>query len=247
MSLAWRLSAFATRHTPIKLARLHHDQPVASFTFDDFPRSAWEVAGPILARYAAKATYYPAGCYCGQMEGGLDYYDEQTLKDVVAAGHEIGCHTFSHEHGPDVSTALLRDDVERNAIFLREVLGEDLSLASFAYPYGDVSPRTKVLFARAFSTSRGIRPGVNGALTDLAQLKAVPLESRSWTAAEVERWVEAARAETGWLVFFSHDVSDAPSAFGCTPAMLEHALETVRAAGLEILPVKHAMAAAAFR
>ena len=58
--------------------------------------------------------------------------------------------------------------------------------------------------------------------------------------------VAAAMEQTGWIVFFSHDVDDHPSPYGATPQMLEHALETVSRAGIDILPVKHALARAAF-
>lgn len=87
---------------------------------------------------------------------------------------------------------------------------------------------------------------MNGRTLDLGQLKAVPLEIRSWTAEAVDQEVELARQTGGWIVFFSHDVSEAPSPYGATPAMLEHALDQVRAAGIEILPVKHAYARATF-
>jgi hypothetical protein len=136
-------------------------------------------------------------------------------------------------------------EADRNEAFLREHLG-DMPPASFAYPFGEVTPRTKRLFARRFPVSRGIYPGVNAGVIDLAQLKAVPLEKRSWRAADVERYVAEAAARKGWIVFFSHDVADDPSAYGATPEMLEHALETVTRAGIEILPVKHALAKAAF-
>jgi len=242
MSFMFRLNAFATRQLPIKLARLK-PAGLASFSFDDFPRSAWTVGGPILARHQARGTYYAVGDFCGRTVEGVEQYDEADLRAVHAAGHEIGCHTFSHAHGAEVSSAMLKDDVERNAIFLREVLGE-LDVASFAYPYGEATPRTKALFAKLFPVSRGIRPGLNGGLADLAQLRAFPLEIRSWKAADVERWVEAARATKSWLVFFSHDVAETPSPYGCTPQMLEHALTCVRDAGLEILPVGEAFAAA---
>jgi hypothetical protein len=77
---------------------------------------------------------------------------------------------------------------------------------------------------------------------DLGQLRAVPLEIRDWSAAAVERHVEAARATNGWIVFFSHDVSDAPSPYGATPEMLEHAVSRAHAAGMEMLPVREALA-----
>jgi hypothetical protein len=82
-------------------------------------------------------------------------------------------------------------------------------------------------------------------MIELAQLKAVPLERRNWSARQVEGLVEEARRRKGWIVFFSHDISDDPSAYGATPDMLEHALETVRSAGIDILPVREARALAA--
>jgi peptidoglycan/xylan/chitin deacetylase (PgdA/CDA1 family) len=244
MSFAYRLNAFATRQLPMKLARLRHDRPIASFSFDDFPKSAWTAGGPILERHGAKATYYAVGGFSGRTVEGVEQYDEIDLRAVHASGHEIGCHTYSHERGPGVSSDELKGDVARNAAYLEGVLGDGYRPETFAYPYGEVSPRTKALFAKAFPLSRGIRPGVNGSLSDLSQLRAVPLEARSWTAAEVERWVAAAKASNGWLVFFSHDVADAPSPYGCTPAMLEHALSCVRGSGFEILTVKDALAKA---
>jgi peptidoglycan/xylan/chitin deacetylase (PgdA/CDA1 family) len=244
MSFAYRLSAFAARRVTVKPARLRFPRPAASFSFDDFPLSAWETGGPILARHGARATFYAAGGFCGRRVDGLDYYDEQTLREIHAAGHEIGCHSFSHEPGPLVDSERLKDDLDRNAVFLREALGFDPGPLSFAYPYGQVCTRTKRLMAGRFPSSRGIHAGVNGPSADLAQLRAIPLERRSWKAARIERWIGEARARTGWLVFFSHDVSDDPSPYGCTPAMLEHAVAATRAAGFDIAPVKQALAMA---
>lgn len=241
MSFFFRLNAFATRHLPVKPARLKCERPLVSFTFDDFPKSAWVNGGPVLERFDAKATYYAVGDFCGRTVEDVEQYDEADLKAVHAAGHEIGCHTFRHGHGPEVSSADLRQEIADNAAFLSERLGE--TPVSFAYPYGDISPRTKALFGRTFASSRGIRPGVNGPISDLAQLRAYPLELRSSTEAMVEHWVEAARASKGWLIFFGHDVSDDPTPYGCTPAMLAHALGCVRKAGIDILTVRDALAA----
>jgi peptidoglycan/xylan/chitin deacetylase (PgdA/CDA1 family) len=243
MSFVYRLNAFAARQMTVRPVRIALERPAASFSFDDFPMSAWTVAGPILDRYGAKATYYAAGTYCGATEDGLAYYDEAALRAIHASGHEVACHSFSHEHGPTLSSTLLADDLERNAIFLKELLGEVEPL-DFAYPYGEVSPRTKRLTGARFASARGIHPGVNGPVADLSQLRAIPLERRSWSAAEVERWIAAAKAVNGWLVFFSHDVSDDPSPYGATPAMLEHALAAAQGAGFDLEPVAKVLARA---
>jgi peptidoglycan/xylan/chitin deacetylase (PgdA/CDA1 family) len=246
LSLTHRLNNLATRNIPVKLIRSRLDRPVASITFDDFPRSAWTIGGPILARHDARATYYAAGRFCGQTEDGLDYYSAEDLAAIRAAGHEIGCHTFSHLYGTGQTSAALDEDTDRNQAFVADLLG-DYPLSSFAYPYGDVSPRTKLLFSARFPTSRGIRRGVNAGVIDLAQLKAIGLEHKAWNPRAIERAIASAVRRRGWIIFFTHDVSDDPSPYGVTPRMLDHLLVAVRAAGVDILPVKHALARAAFQ
>jgi peptidoglycan/xylan/chitin deacetylase (PgdA/CDA1 family) len=246
LPLADRINNALTRRVSIKPAPVRFERPVASLTFDDFPRSAWTVGGPILARWGARATYYASGRFCGISEDGLDYYDRDDLKAVAAAGHEIGCHSFGHLHGTRTASAEILADLDANDRFFREAFG-DFRPASYAYPYGEASPRTKRLVSSRFATCRGIYPGVNRGWTDLSQLKAAPLEARSWSAEAVEALVADVAAGGGWLIFFSHDVSDSPSPYGATPAMLEHALQALAAAGIASLPVKAALAMGTFR
>jgi peptidoglycan/xylan/chitin deacetylase (PgdA/CDA1 family) len=245
-SIPWRIGREVTRRLPIKQIRSRAAKPMASITFDDFPRSAWTVGGPILARYGAKATYYAAGRFCGAREDGVDYFDAGDLAAARRAGHEIGAHSFDHRMAPEVATAELIADADRNAAFLAGHLGGERP-CSYAYPYGEASPRTKALMAQRFATARGIAKGVNAGAIDLAELKAIPLEARRWRPDAIDAAIARAAAHAGWLVFFTHDVDAAPTPFGVTPQMLDYLLERLTAAGVEILPVKHAMAKAAFR
>lgn len=235
-----RVNNLVTRGLPLKTIRSHADAALASITFDDFPKSAWTVGGPILARYGAKATYYASGGFCGQTEEGVEYFDDDDLAAVRAAGHEVGCHSFAHQQAPTVASAALAADLDRNAAFL----GGDM--ASYAYPYGQSSPRTKALMSRRFANARGIRSGVNAGWIDLAQLKAIPIEHRRWVPDEIDAALDAALASNGWVVFFTHDVAVAPTPFGATPEMLDAVLAKIAARGIEVLPVKHAMARCVF-
>ena len=245
MSLMERINRQITQRLPMKPVKSRLKSPVASITFDDFPRSAWTRGGEILARRNVKATYYVSGGFSGRTEDGLEYFTDGDLPEIASAGHEIGCHTYSHEKGPAVRTDTLMDDVDRNAAFVQDVLGDHV-LSSFAYPYGEASPRTKHLFANRFSTSRGIRKGVNKGVMDLSQLKAIGIENWWWTPSYIEAAVQKAKQENAWLIFFTHDISDTPSAYGATPQMLEHAVCALQAAEIEVLPVKHALARAMF-
>jgi peptidoglycan/xylan/chitin deacetylase (PgdA/CDA1 family) len=241
VNLLLRGNNVVARHIRVKPIHSRLVEPVASVSFDDFPRSAWIEGRPILQRHNAKATYYAAGRFCGQFEDGLEYYTADDLRQIRDAGHEIGCHTFSHEHTPGVDSAALHTDTMRDQAFVSDVLGE-YRLTSFAYPYGEVSVRTKLLFSRRFATCRGVQAGVNAGLVDLAQLNAIGLEHGGWDPALIESEVEAAVRRRGWIIFFTHDVSDSPSEWGATPEMLDHALSCVREVSIDILPVKDALA-----
>ena len=244
MGLLRRANNFVTRKLPLKLARSKLTRPVASVTFDDFPRSAWTVGAPILDRFGARATYYAAGRYLGAVEDGVDYYDTADLAALQAAGHEVGAHSYAHQMAPSLGPRALIEDAERNAGVLEPVVGRPM--ASYAYPYGEVSPRAKAVMAARFASARGIRRGVNAGMIDLAQLLAVPLEHRRWVPAEIDAAVAEAVERPGWLILFTHDVSETPSPFGCTPQMLTYTLQRLAEAGVETLPVRHAMARAVF-
>lgn len=235
-----RLNNIVTRALPLKSVKSRLAAPVASITFDDFPKTAWTVGGPILERHNARATYYTAGRFQGLTEDGIEYYDAADLAAVRAAGHEVGCHSFAHDPAPSLATKGLDADLARNADFLGG------HMASYAYPYGAISPRAKAVMGRRFANARGVRSGVNAGWIDLAQLNAIPIEFRRWRPGEIDDAIELAQATNGWIVFFTHDVTEAPSPFGCTPGMLDHVLGALGKAGIEILPMKHAMARAVF-
>ena len=78
--------------------------------------------------------------------------------------------------------------------------------------------------ARRFTNVRGVHPGVNVGRIDLAQLNAVSLETRCWDQDKIEAAIQTVRQGKGWLALYTHDVSDDPSPYGSTPAMLDWVL-----------------------
>lgn len=245
MSLLAKLNRKITDRFPVKLVKNKAGRPVASLSFDDFPRTAWTVGGPILARHGVLATYYTVGSFCGQTVDGVEQYQLDDLRAVAAAGHEIASHTFCHRAVYDSDDAALMRDEAANDAFFRQALG-DYRATSFAYPFGEASVRTKSLFGELYPTSRGIVDGVNAGWMDLAQLKACGIEKKHWSRARIEDQVAEAVERQAWLIFFTHDISADPTPYGATPQMLEHAIETLKAKGVEILTVKAALAATQF-
>jgi peptidoglycan/xylan/chitin deacetylase (PgdA/CDA1 family) len=234
---------FVTRAIPVKLIKSKLRRPVASFTFDDFPKSAWTVGGEILRRYNARGTYYVAGSLCGKVEKNIQYYDRYDLLALAEAGHEVGCHSFAHRRASQLTSMEIRSDAEQNADFLRKVLG-DIHLASFAYPYGDVDPRTKFLYGRLFPSSRGVRWGINTHFLDLALLRVARLYEIERLPQLLDEVILQARESLSWLIFLTHDVQPNPGPYGCSPDTLNRAMRKVSDLSIQILSVKHALALA---
>lgn len=235
-----KLTSLAARTLKVRPARLRGNRPVASISFDDFPKNAWTVAGPVLARHGVRGTYYTAGGFCGRTVEGTEFYGEADLRALAAAGHEIGCHGFAHQPTPTLTTAELAADAERNREFLTPFLNGEAPV-SYAFPFGRVSPRTKRFYAARFSTVRGVHPGINAGRVDLAQLNTVSLEVRCWDEGAIEASIQRALHEHAWLIFYTHDVSDSPSEYGSTPAMVDWALSRLAALRIPVLPVREAL------
>ncbi|RWC01478.1 MAG: polysaccharide deacetylase [Mesorhizobium sp.] len=234
-----------TRAWTARAVRSRLAAPVATITFDDFPRSAWTRAGPLLEEAGIRASYFVSGSFCERAVDGVEYFCREDLLAVHEAGHEIGCHTFGHQRVSKQSREALGASLDRNAAFVRDVLG-DVIMTSFAFPYGDASIPAKRLVSSRFAACRGVWAGVNAGLIDLSQLKAFGLEARVFARYPLKKVIAEAKATNGWLIFFTHDVTDVPTPWGCTPDQLKELIALLTDAGIEILPMKNAIGRVAF-
>ena len=219
---------------PVRLRR-----PVASFSFDDFPDTAWHVGGPLLARYDAPATYFVSGSLCGTSAFGQDFCTPDDIRAVHRAGHEIGAHTYRHVRVPTMSSREFREDSQRNEEFLTGLI-PGLKLESFAYPYGRTTLRCKTFVSRRYAHCRSTLAGVVTGRADMGQLPVVSLETFRWSKREIDTSIERVVAERGWVIFYTHDVRPDPTEWGSTPEVLDYALESVRKAGMDIMTIGEA-------
>lgn len=235
-----------TRAWAAKSLRSQLTAPVATISFDDFPRSAWTQAGPILEQAGVRATYFVSGSFCGREIDGIQYFDREVLKAVHEAGHEIGCHTFGHEVANQVSVDILAESISRNAAFVQDILG-DVIMTSFAFPHGIATIPSKYLVSRKFAAARGVWPSLNSGVIDLSQLGAFGLEAPILSKYPLKTLIMEAQAKKGWLNFFTHDIAETPSPWGCTPDQLKHLVSMLSDAGIEILPMNNAIGRIFFR
>ena len=226
--------------TPFKLNNAH---PIVSFTFDDFPESAASAGVPILDQYGAKATFYVAGGEVDKWSGHWQGVRAETIVDLHRHGHEIACHTFSHVRTTDLDATRLAGEIEANRRYL---LGLDpsMQIENFAYPYGLGSVWRKSQLAKTFRSSRSIIPGINRGTVDLHYLHSTPLTNCGIDGNGIDRAFDELAASNGWLIFYGHDVAAEPSPYGCTPDLLQHALDAAAKRNIAIMTVASALRAA---
>jgi hypothetical protein len=133
----------------------------------------------------------------------------------------------------------LRLSLAANAAWVAERL-DGHRMATFAWPFGDATVGAKRVVRARFALARGVRDGINLGREDRALIKSIGLESRRLPDYDLENLMRETAASRGWLTAYGHDVSDQPTAYGCTPADLDRLLGLARAAGLDILPIAEA-------
>lgn len=213
-------------------------EPVLSITFDDFPATAADAGARVLERHGARGTYY-ASSGMAEVDGPCGRgFSRADIARLIAAGHEVGCHTSSHADCARQDVFSTLEDLARNRDALT-AMGAHIPRAH-AYPYGETTNQMKDNLPPRFMSARGILPGLNAGPGDLAQLRAYPLFGQGGIE-RVLRALKAGAKRKAWVIGFTHDVSDAPSAWGTSADDLDLVLREAHKLGFVVLPVTAAL------
>lgn len=245
MNLIERVFSRIASAIPGNIALRLDNGPLCSFTFDDCPRSAMLIGGRLLEEAGAEGTYFVSSSML-DVDGSHGMLRPEDLNSLVARGHEIGCHTFSHNSVSGQNRRDLLIEFERNEQNLAKLCGVE-RLVSFSYPFGEVSFLAKSVVSEHFAVGRGIREGLNHSLLDLAELRACRIFHEGYSQERVQTLIGECKRKSAWLVFYTHDVADRPSRWGCTPAELGEVVGAVRDAGIEIQTMRGAVGRLMFR
>jgi peptidoglycan/xylan/chitin deacetylase (PgdA/CDA1 family) len=192
------------------------DGPMVSFTFDDFPRSALVVGGSLLRTYGMHGTFYTSMGLMNTVGTVGPYFTPEDLQILLSDGHELGSHTFSHVSSRSVTLAEFQADVRKGRQAV-EQLTHNRDEHHFSYPFGHATLCGKRSIGVSVSSCRSFDREV---LDNLFRLN---------------------DRQRGWLIFYTHDLSDVPSAFGCRPSELESVVRTAIKWHTKILTVRQAL------
>lgn len=126
-----------------------------ALSFDDGYKNNYTYALPLLKKYNARGTFHIINNRIGTDE---IYMNEQEIKALLAAGMEIGSHTFSHnplgdieEQYYDWETGVSKYDLEKRF--------PGLLVETMAYPNGSYNPK---IIAKL--KEHGFKQGLTGSL-----------------------------------------------------------------------------------
>jgi len=215
------------------------DKPIISFTFDDFPQSAAQKGLEILTKYNVKATYYVSFGLIDKITATGKICSIEDVERILQTGNNLGCHTFNHHGAFEQNSSEFEYSLKENQKYLNNRFSLQ-NFSVFSYPKGQVSLKTKKIVQKHYKCSRGIIPGINNGNVDLNLLRGTRIyggiQKFDWCKAVIDQNTR----ENGWLIFYTHDISDDPSQYGCTPALYEEVLKYSCNSGSDILDIERA-------
>lgn len=111
------------------LEQVPTEEKIVAFTFDDGPNPLYtRQLLDIFSQVGGKATFFMLG---QQMDASEDA--EQVAREVHAAGHEIGNHTYTHPNLATVTIAEAQVEIEKMEQRIVQITGE--KPAVFRPPY----------------------------------------------------------------------------------------------------------------
>ncbi len=145
LALVFSPSLCADKSFPdVRVVPWNGHKAATSLTFDDGDPSHLDVAIPELNQRGMKATFF-------LIANRIDRKDD--WRKILAFGHEIGNHTLDHKHAQELSA----QDAESQVIGAQNVLQKEfgISVATFAYPYIEITPLLKTTVGRSHLLARG--------------------------------------------------------------------------------------------
>ncbi|MDH4982803.1 polysaccharide deacetylase family protein [Hyphomicrobium sp. D-2] len=165
----------------------HHDflnKGEIVLTFDDGPlKSHTRTVLKALAEHCTKATFF--------MVGRMVVADPAMVREVSAAGHTVGAHTWTHARLPSLSKEKMEEEIELSFSALSQALEGDVA-PFFRFPY---------LSFNKTGTDYLKQRNVANFTIDIDSR-----DFRTKDAATVERTVLAQLAERGKGIILFHDI-----------------------------------------
>lgn len=194
-----------------------------SFSFDDGLLSQYTFAFPILEHYGFKGTFYLIPPYVTDSLPGIWRYGSwREFIEASDSGHEIGSHSMTHPHFPDleIGDTLLEGSLLFELYESKQIIDSklpDKNCITFAYPYSEHNSIVDYFTSLFYQSARAVGPESNSySLSDSAWFGLnsfpftfdLPRDSLFDDLDEFEdfkNWVQSSIAQSSWAIMQTHE------------------------------------------
>jgi peptidoglycan/xylan/chitin deacetylase (PgdA/CDA1 family) len=198
------------------------------------------MGGRILQGFGLRGTYYASFGLMNTTTPSGQMFSVEDVKSLVDDGSELGCHTFDHCNSWRTEPTIFEGSIIRNRRALEKIL-PGVSFRTLSYPIAEPRPLIKRKVSRYFLCCRSGGPSPNLGTIDLNALGACFLEQNRNNPEALKDLIDRNCRERGWLIFVTHDISNSPTPYGCTPRLFEDIVGYAVSSGARILPVAQAL------
>ena len=177
--------------------RLEQGQSVDKYvalSFDDGYKNNLLVAVPIMQQYGAKGSFFVVN----RLIGKPDYMDEADIKKLLAAGMELGSHSYSHNPLADIDEKYLVWETDTARYWLKKKF-DGYIVRTLAYPNGSYNERV-IAAAKKYGFYRALTGHIG--LNTTATYKNAPMEMYRVTVADDGKGLEGFKSRLEQAYFF---------------------------------------------
>ena len=215
-------------------------QGVVSISFDDQLQTTYDNALLILEKYDMLSTWF----ICTDHINGTDPNSKlpciswKAIIHLSQIGHEIGSHSKSHPHFSNHSPNRVIKELKDSKKMIQDHLGVPVN--SFAYPFSDCGWKENIPYiaGSVYKYCRGGEFGINSWPLRLHSLFAVKLYEKRNHIDYYKALIDICLKQNKWIIFYTHDVCNHYSDFGCSPLFFETLLEYIKLKSIQVLPIQ---------
>ena len=172
-----------------------------SLTFDDGVISQYTLAVPALNARGFKGTFF---VITSRIDSNTVHnfatWDE--WRNAANQGHEIGSHTKTHPHLPQLSLAQMQDEIGGSKAAIDAQITTQKCL-TFSYPFGEFNDNAESIAQAYYIAARGVSCDLNNTPYDFYDMKAC---EDTLSVEQMKAKADEAEQQGKWLISFHHSL-----------------------------------------
>jgi len=207
--------------------------PVISLALLGGSESDLTQALPSLTHYGFSATLYVDTGFLGQS----GYLTPGSLYGFTSAGDEVASSGIDQSNLTTIASKKLSDQLSVSKSGLESCYGQ---VTDFATPFGAFNASTTTAVSQYYDTNLSRNAGFNSPSELNPYALKVETVQTDTTSAQLEDWIDTAKADRLWLILLYHAIDNQPDGLSRPPALFESDLQQIYASGVAVKTVRGA-------